>query len=93
MPSVGKIIAGHNKNILERAETVPPCNCTVEDCRVEGQCQQSEVVYQCQVTENIGGTSKSYTGLTANIFKNRYYTQKKSFNTQGYHTNTLSSHI
>ena len=93
MPSIGKIISGHNKKILAVTEPTPPCNCTIKDCKVNGECQRSEIVYQCKVTENVGGNSKSYVGLTANTFKNRYYKHKKSFKTQGYHKNTLSSHI
>ena len=43
--------------------------------------------------ETHGGNTETYIGLTGNTFKNRYYKHKKSFNTQGYQSTTLSSHI
>ena len=70
MPSIGKLITGHNKKVIGVAETVPPCNCSVEECKVNGKCQESNIVYQCEVKETQGGTSKSYVGLTSNTFKN-----------------------
>ena len=96
MPSVGRIINGHNKRILGEAETVPPCKCTLYDCEVEGQCEQRGVIYQCEVSENVenqGGTAETYVGLTENSFKDRLTKHRTSFRNQGYHKNSLSNHI
>ena len=93
MPSIGKTISGHNQKILNPPQVVPPCRCTVYDCEVEGNCEQRGIIYQCKVTEKEGGTSSTYVGLSENSFKDRLTKHRKSFNTQGYHKNTLSTHI
>ena len=93
MPSIGKVISGHNKKILKSETPTPPCNCTVEECPVNGTCQESELIYQCRVKDTDGDTSETYIGLTGNTFKDRYYKHKTSFRVQGYHKNTLSTHI
>ena len=96
MPSIGRIIDGHNKRILGESETVPPCKCTLYDCEVEGQCEQRGVIYQCEVSENVenqGGTAETYVGLTENSFKDRLTKHRTSFRIQGYHKNSLRQHI
>ena len=93
MPSVGKIISGHNKQILKLEETVPPCNCTLYDCEVEGRCLEKGLIYQVEVKQTENGTSESYIGLTENTFKDRLTKHRSSINNAGYHRNSFSSHI
>ena len=93
MPGIGKFISGHNKKILSPEAQTPPCNCRDEECPVDGECQDSQIIYQSIVKVTHGGNTETYIGLTGNTFKNRYYKHKKSFNTQGYQSTTLSSHI
>ena len=93
MASIGKAIPRHNKKILQAEENTPPCNCRDEECPMNGNCQESKLIYKCEVKNITSGTSKSYIGLTGNTFKDRYYKHKTSFRVQGYHKNTLSSHV
>ena len=93
MPNMGKIISGHNKKILGAQTVTPPCNCTQYECPLEGQCLTQEVIYQCKVKETISQNEECYIGLTGNTFKNRYTKWRTAFNHEGYHKNTLSSHV
>ena len=53
----------------------------------------SSVVYKAEVTENNSVTS-TYTGLTSNTFKQRYYGHRNSFkHRNSNHSTTLSSHL
>ena len=95
MPNVASIISGHNKKVIntEEGNGPPPCTCTLYDCEVEGKCEQTGVIYQCKVTETTRGTSETYIGLTANSFKDRLTKHRRSFRVEGYHRNSLSTHI
>ena len=50
-------------------------------------------MYQCKVTESVSGNTESYIGLTEKSFKNRYTKWRTAFKHQGYHKNTLSTHV
>ena len=63
------------------------------ECPVEKKFETRGVVYQCIVKEVDTGKSESYIGLTENLFKARYYKHRKSFTTEGYHKNSLSTHV
>ena len=93
MPSMGKIITGHNKKILQGVEPIPPCNCTVYDCVVDGQCQEKGIMYKVQIKETEGGNVESYVGLTERSFKDRLTKHRTSINREGYHRNSFSNHI
>ena len=80
------IIDGHNKAILQSAETSQPqqdegtktCNCRKKDeCPLDGECLVSEVVYQATVKTQ--DAQETYIGLTANQFKARYRNHQMSF--------------
>ena len=77
MPNVKKAISRHNQKIqndqLQETEPEPGCNCTGKcgPCPLDGNCLVDKVVYRASVTENNGKTS-TYTGLTANRFKDRF---------------------
>ena len=93
MPNIGKIISGQNKQKLRGGKIPTPCKCSLFPCPVEGQCETSGVIYQCIVKETDSGKSESYVGLTANIFKVRFYKHRSSINNENYHKNTFSKHI
>ena len=53
----------------------------------------NSVVYKAEVIEN-NSTSNTYTGLTSNTFKERFYGHRHSFKKRdSNHSTTLSSHI
>ena len=93
MPSIGKIISGHNIKIIKGEEATPPCNCTLYDCVVDGKCQEKGVIYQCQVKQTENGATETYVGLTENSFKDRLTKHRRSINVQGYHKNSFSNYI
>ena len=93
MGNIGKVISGQNKKKIEGENEPPPCNCTLYDCPVEGQCQSKGVIYQCMVKEIASGKTESYVGLTENSFKDRLTKHRKSFRDQNYHRNSLSKYV
>ena len=93
MPSVGRLISGHNKKILEGEEVTPPCNCTLYECVVDGKCQEKGVIYQVEVKQTESGQSETYIGLTENTFKDRLTKHRTSINNPNYHKNSFSTHI
>ena len=79
MPNVKQLIDGHNKAILQSAETAQwqqdegkkTCNCRKkEECPLEGECLVNEVVYQAMVKTQ--DAQETYIDLTANQFRARY---------------------
>ena len=98
MPNFKRKIASHNsraKNIGTSPQPPPGCNCTglMGPCPLEGNCLVKSVVYEAEVTRN-NNISETYTGLTSNTFKKRYYNHRDSFKKQdSEHSTTLSSHI
>ena len=93
MPNFGTIISGQNKKILGGTSDPPPCKCRDFDCPVEGKCETTGVIYQCEVKRSSDGHTESYVGLTENSFKIRYYKHRKSFNTENYQKTSLSNYI
>ena len=77
-------IDGHNKATLRRAnqpvqdQNVKTCNCrNKNDCPLEGECLQKEIVYRATVTTR--SEKETYVGLTATEFKTRWRNQQISF--------------
>ena len=93
MPNIGRVINSHNKKINCLPAEVPPCKCTLYECPVNGQCERTNVIYQCTVKEATSGGSESYVGLTGNSFKDRITKHRKSFRDRTYHKNSLSNYI
>ena len=90
-------ISGHNSKILKQAqpELPPGCNCTGQmgPCPLPGQCLIKSVVYGAEVVDSNQNIA-TYTGLTSNTFKTRFYKHRSSFNKESLeHETTLSSHI
>ena len=83
-PSMKQVIDGHNKTIIGKAkqpeqdQTVKTCNCrNKNECPLEGQCLQKELVYQATVTTS--EKKEIYVGLTATEFKTRWRNHQMSF--------------
>ena len=97
MPNLKQKIAMHNKKIRTRNQQRDPpgCNCMqgVEVCPLGGQCQMTEVIYKAEVNGE-GLTPETYTGLTSQTFKKRYYGHTSSFaNRDSNSSTTMSSYI
>ena len=82
MPSVGKIIDSHNKKIISPHDITPACKCRDQNCPVNGECEESGIIYQCVVKETASGNVQSYVGLTERSFKDRHTKHKKRFRTR-----------
>ena len=93
MPNMGRVIISHNKNINSPPIDVPPCKCTAQECPVNGQCERTNVIYQCTVKESTSGCSETYVGLTCNSLKDIITKHRKSFRDRTYHRNSLSKYI
>ena len=91
-------IAAHNSRVRRMNEPAPPppgCNCTgiMGPCPLRGGCLESCVVYGAEVVDS-SNNSETYTGLTANTFKKRFYKHRSSFmKPKLEHETTLSAHI
>ena len=77
-------IDGHNKAILTKDNppvqdpNVKTSNCKNEnDCPLQGECLQKEMVYQATVTTR--EEKETYVGLTATAFKTRWRNHQMSF--------------
>ena len=78
MENIKNIISKHNSNILKGTQnTPPPCDCETE-CPVEGQCQQTGIVYQALLHIPNNKVEK-YVGLTERKFKDRHKEHITSF--------------
>ena len=97
MPNLKQKVIRHNKKVIQ-ADNVQPvvaCNCTavIGDCPLDGECQTKGVIYRAEVISQNFGT-ETYTGLTKNTFKTRFYKHRESFKTRSSeNSTTLSSHI
>ena len=62
-------------------------------CPLGGQCLVRSVVYGAEVLDS-NQNVETYTGLTANTFKKRFYKHRESFNKEdSEHSTSLSCHI
>ena len=97
MPNMKQKIAKHNVKVQKGetdTQTHYGCNCSgvMGPCPLEGNCLVPSVVYRAEVTDDSNSTT--YTGLTCNTFKQRFYGHRHSFNNRNSeHSSTLSSHI
>ena len=83
-PSMKKIISGHNAKIqTEPTELLTDkiCNCqSKKKCPLNGNCLETNVVYQATVIETKTKQTETYLGLTAPPFKKRFNNHTRSFN-------------
>ena len=97
MPNLKQKVSQHNKKV-RRPDTPQPtegCNCTsvIGKCPLNGNCLTSGVIYRAEVVSDNYG-AETYTGLTKNTFKKRFYKHRESFNKRSPETSTtLSSYI
>ena len=99
MPNMKKAIGRHNNQVLkkqdEEQEQEPGCNCTGRcgPCPLNGACLVDKVVYKATVLED-NATVNTYTGLTCNRFKERFYGHRSSFEHRNHpNPTTLSTHV
>ena len=63
------------------------------ECPLDGKCLSHSVVYQATVTDE-NSKIETYTGLTKNTFKKRFYKHRDSFKVKDpENSTTLSTHI
>jgi hypothetical protein len=97
MPNIAAAINAHNKAISSvKAPLVQGgCNCTQNECPVDGKCLTSNVLYEATLTANIENYGeKVYKGITSTTWKDRYGNHLKSFNHEIYEKETeLSKEI
>ena len=100
MPNMAQKISHHNSTFLKDEPVAAPpkrsCNCRngPATCPAQGKCLMDSVIYRATVTEAVTGKKETYTGLTANRFKERWYAHKSDMNKAKNRQKTrLSSHI
>jgi hypothetical protein len=102
MPNMAQAVSRHNVRVLKDVQPAQPpqpapgCNCRngINTCPAEGKCLTESVVYRATVTETVTGDSETYTGLTANTFKDRWYGHNADMNnTQDKNKTRLSTHV
>jgi len=97
MPSLARIIAGHNSKVLRGGGATPQgpnCNCRGKPCPMEGRrCCDPGVIYQATVAED-NGSSETYLGLSEPSWKLRFNNHTASFKHRHKRTETmLSKHV
>ena len=98
MPNMKKAIAGHNFQVQKGEEEEAHqygCNCTGRcgPCPLDGGCLVDSVVYRAKVADN-NGVENTYTGLTSNTFKDRFYGHRSTFQNKDHpNPTTLSTHV
>ena len=64
------------------------------ECPLNNMCLTKDLVYQAEVKTKDNNDIKTYIGMTATTFKERYRNHKKSFNDIKYENETeLSKHV
>ena len=82
MPNVAAAISSHNKAITGKKEAleIGDCNCSQDDCPLDGHCLSKNVFYEAIVTSDIENYGeKLYKGITATTWIERYRNHIKSF--------------
>ena len=98
MGNMKQRISRHNSKIQQAEEVRPTdfgCNCTaaIGPCPLAGNCLVNSVVYGAEVVSN-NSNKQTYTGLTRNTFKKRFYGHRHSFtNREKEHATTLSTYV
>ena len=99
MPNLKKAISRHNHRVQggtqEQVQVEPGCNCSgkLGPCPLQGGCLVDKVVYRAEVKQE-NGTVNTYTGMTGNRFKDRYYKHNDTIQDEYHNSHTaLSNHI
>ena len=100
LPNMGQAISRHNSKILKQglreSNLNSKCNCRQGPgtCPLNGNCQNTNVIYRAGVTTDDDGHSEYYTGLTSRTFKKRLYEHTTDRNSAARRHNTsLSEHV
>ena len=98
MPNVSSIISSHNKKVLNGKtvdQSEKTCNCQKKNlCPLNGNCLDSQLIYQCNVRKNENENGMYYIGLTGNTFKDRWNGHNYTFRHEEKENSTeLSKHI
>ena len=82
MSNVRSVISGHNKRILKETKSTQKsvkdknkklCNCrNANECPLNSMCLTKDLVYQAEVATKDQSDRKTYIGMTATTFKDRY---------------------
>ena len=74
MPNMAQKLKKHNKKIINfnrpNPEPLFKCKCPVNECPLDGKCQEVGIVYGAKIISVTGGT-QTYTGVTKNRFRIR----------------------
>ena len=99
MPNMASHISSHHKSIIQESKNShhlnpKSCDCQVaENCPLNGNCKQSAVIYQTDVTPEIDN-EHTCIGLTEGPFKERLSDDCTSFKCEQYkYKSKLSSFI
>ena len=97
MPNMKQAVTKHNNQVQAKrtpTQAQRSCNCTGgKPCPLIGNCMLEEVIYRASAVDQ-DGASSTYTGLTANTFKQRYNKHNSDFrNRPVEHATTLATHI
>ena len=99
MPNMKMAISRHNqkvqKAVEEQVQAEPGCNCNGRcgPCPLQGGCLVESVVYKATV-EQQDSTVNTYTGMTCNTFKERFYGHRSTFENENHpNPTTLSTHV
>ena len=101
MYNVKSVISRHNKRVLRETKSAQEsaedkqCDCRkLKECPLNQMCLTKDLVYQAEVITKDSSERKTYIGITATTFKDRYRNHKKSFDDIKYKNNTeLSKRI
>ena len=100
MPNMAQAVSRHNMKVLQGNQQQqlqqPGCNCRggPGNCPVQGHCKTDCVVYRATVKETMSGSTETYTGVTGNTFKERWYGHRNDMkNEKKRLSSKLSSHI
>ena len=104
MNNVKRVISSHNKRLLKETKSAQEstkdsskqlCNCrNANECPLNNMCLTKDLVYQAEVITKEDNDIKTYIGMTATKFKDRYRNHKKSFEDIKHENDTeLSKHV
>ena len=99
MPNMKMAISRHNhkvqKAVEEQVQAEPGCNCNGRcgPCPLQGGCLVESVAYKATVKQQ-DSTVNTYTGMTCNTFKERFYGHRSTFENENHpNPTTLSTHV
>ena len=96
MPSMEKIVKGHNRKMLNNIGDLKEkgCNCRAgpQSCPLDGKCKSESLIYKAEVISIL--REAKYWGQCTTSFKDRYNNHTSNFrNRDKAHVTTLAGHI